>query len=97
MKRALAILVLLAVPTLASAQRPDCIEVEAIARWGADAYNHFVVIENHCDRAARCRVSTNANPEVQTVEVRAGGRVELITFRGSPASEFTPNVACDLR
>lgn len=93
---ALALALLAPAAALAQGSLPDCVRVEAIARWGADAYNHFVRVDNRCDRRARCRVATNVNPEVQTVEVAAGQSVEVITFRGSPASEFTPRVTCEL-
>ncbi len=96
--RRLGLIVALTIPALASAQSslPECIRVQAIARWGADAYNHFVRVENRCDRRARCQVSTNVNPAPQAIEVAPGQSVEVITFRGSPASEFTPRVTCDL-
>ncbi|HEY8428835.1 MAG TPA: hypothetical protein VIL20_10690 [Sandaracinaceae bacterium] len=98
MRRAFVALLVAALPPTALAQgsRPECIRVEAIVRWGADAYNHFVRVENRCDRRARCRVSTNVNPEPQTIEVDAGQSVEVITFRGSPAREHTPHVDCEL-
>src|SRR5690606_31232032 len=59
-RRTLLALLVAALPLTALAQgsRPECIRVEAIVRWGADAYNHFVRVENGCDRRARCRVST---------------------------------------
>lgn len=93
---ALALAVLAPAAALAQGSLPECVRVEAIVRWGADAYNHFVRLENGCDRRARCRVATDVSPEVQTVEVPAGRSVEVITFRGSPASEFTPRVSCEL-
>jgi hypothetical protein len=96
LRRMLLVVALLA-PSAAFAQGlPECIRVEAIVRWGAGAYNHFVRIENGCERSARCQVATDVNPEPQTVELAPGQSVELITFRGSPASQFTPRVSCTL-
>ncbi|MCA9609153.1 MAG: hypothetical protein KC619_26310 [Myxococcales bacterium] len=88
----------LALPTLVLAQNevPDCVTVRGEARWGADAYNHVVVIQNGCERAASCQVATNVNPEAISVEVPAGQTREVLTFRGSPAREFTPRVRCEL-
>lgn len=93
--RIFAILLLLA-PAAAGAQVPDCIRVEGIARWGAYAYNHVVRVTNGCDRAARCLVATESNPEWQRVEVAPGRSVEVVTFRGSPASAVRPRASCEL-
>jgi hypothetical protein len=75
---------------------PQCIEVEAIVRYGGAAYNHWVRIDNGCAQRAVCRVATDVNPDPQTVEVAAGDRTEVLTFRGSPARTFEPRVSCDL-
>jgi hypothetical protein len=90
-------LVLLPLPALAQGGRLECVRVEAVARWGADAYNHFVVLHNGCAHRVRCQVATDVNPEAQVVEVAAGQTLEVITFRGSPASAFTPRVSCERR
>lgn len=88
----------LILPAIVFAQNdvPDCISVRGEARWGADAYNHVVVIQNGCDRAATCQVATNVNPDAVPVAVSAGETVEVLTFRGSPARTFTPRVHCEL-
>jgi hypothetical protein len=93
MRRWIAMLVLLS-PVAALAQAPDCFLVEAEARYGSMAYDHYVRITNRCDREIRCRVSTDANPAVQIVDVPAREAREVITFRGSPAREFTPSASC---
>lgn len=97
--RSLCIALFALVPLSVAAQDaslPACIEVQASARWGADAYNHYVRLANGCDRRARCTVATDVNPEPQAVEVGPHASVEVLTFRGSPASVFTPNVRCEL-
>jgi hypothetical protein len=75
---------------------PSCIEHRGEARYRGLGYDHVVVIRSTCDRAAQCRVSTNVNPQVQRVRVPSGETVEVVTYRGSPAREFTPRVACTL-
>jgi hypothetical protein len=77
--------------------RPDCVAVTWQARWGASAYNHWVTVANRCDDDVRCQVSTDVNPEVLRVDVEAGEAEDRLTFRGSPAREFTPTVACHRR
>ena len=98
MSRVAFLLVLLLGVAQASAQGslPRCVRVEGVARWGADAYNHFVRVTNGCDRLARCRVATDVIPEPQAIDVPPGQTVEVITFRGAPGSGFTPRVTCDL-
>jgi hypothetical protein len=86
-----------ALPLFAAAQdTPECIRVTASARWAAAAYNHYVRVDNDCGSTARCQISTNVNPEPQTVTVAAGAHVEVLTNRGSPAREFTPRVSCEV-
>ena len=60
-------------------------------------YDHVVIIENGCEKAAECVISTDVAPEPITATVPARSKVELTTFRGSPASVFTPKVECKLR
>lgn len=81
---------------LAQNEVPECVSVRAEARWGADAYNHVVVVQNRCARAARCQVATDVNPEPTEVSVPAGETREVVTFLGSPARVFTPRVRCEL-
>jgi hypothetical protein len=49
-----------------------------------------------CDARADCTVSTNVNPERQAVTVPGHSEIEVTTFLGSPAREFTPKVDCRL-
>ena len=65
------------------------------SRYAAYAYNHVVIITNSCEWEVRCTVSTNANPQVQHVEVPRNDRREVTTFVGSPAREFRSDVACE--
>jgi hypothetical protein len=40
-------------------------------------------------------VKTNLNPEPTTVTVPGKEKRLVVTFRGSPAREFTPDVRCE--
>lgn len=71
-----------------------CIDVRAEARYSGYGYDHIVHVDNHCDKAQRCEVSTNVNPTVQRVTVAAGKTASVVTFRGSPARTFEPKVDC---
>ena len=88
--------VAIATPTLAVAQNdtPDCVTVDAMPRWGASGYDHWVRIRNGCEHAVRCSVRTNVNPDATQVTVAAGATEEVLTWRGSPARTFTPRVSC---
>ncbi|MFK7989756.1 MAG: hypothetical protein AB8I08_27300 [Sandaracinaceae bacterium] len=76
---------------------PDCVEVEGVSRWGAAAFNHWVTVNNQCARPVHCIVRTDVSPDSHALDVPAGERREVLTFRGSPARAFTPRVQCDER
>ena len=91
-------LLLLALPAVGQADTtPACIHSRGEARARALGYDHVVTIENACDKAATCTVSTDVAPDPITAKVDAKKTVELTTFRGSPASTFKPKVSCKLR
>ena len=79
-----------------AAPKATCVQVHAEARYRNYGYDHIVIVRNGCDKKALCDVSTNVNPEPVRVEVPAGGATEVLTFRGSPAREFTPRATCHL-
>jgi len=72
-----------------------------IRSWGETVatgfgYNHVVVIDNTCDKAATCTVSTDVAPDPIQASAPAKQRTELVTFRGSPTRVFKPKVECRL-
>lgn len=75
---------------------PACVRVATQSRWVPYGYNHVVILENGCSKAATCRVSTDVNPQVQSVEVDPARTVEVTTIMASPASAFVANVTCAL-
>ncbi len=75
---------------------PACIAVSARARGGV-GYDHLVTIQNGCAQTAACTVSTDVSPSPISVTVAAGASETVVTYRGSPASEFTPRVSCSLQ
>ena len=75
---------------------PKCIHVSKQAIYSGAGYDHVVSIENGCEHPAQCRVTTNVNPEPIDVRVERGQREDVVTFRGSPSSEFTATVSCRL-
>ena len=83
-------------PSDAGSPLPACIRVSSEARYRNYGYDHLVTIQNGCDRAASCEVSTDVNPDVIHVRVGAGEALEVVTFRGSPAYVFTARVRCKL-
>jgi hypothetical protein len=72
----------------------DCVKVTSEARYAAYGYDHIVTLENTCDGAMRCEVSTDVNPTPATVELAKGETKSVLTFRGSPASEFKAKAEC---
>lgn len=103
MRRALAFLAFALAPVLAATafaqgsaggERPACVRATGSARWAAAGYNHSVTVENACDYAVRCEVSTDVNPTVQTVALPAGASRTVTTFLDAPGSGFVPRVDC---
>lgn len=74
-----------------------CVQARPEARLRNLGYDHVVHLDSGCDRDAACAVSTDVNPAVQRVIVPARRSVEVVTFIGSPARVFSPNVTCELR
>lgn len=71
-----------------------CVSWKAEAKFVGVAYNHLVHLHNRCDHGASCEVSTDVNPEAQTVLMGKGEKKTVLTFRGSPAREFKATVVC---
>lgn len=77
------------------APAPACIQHRSEVRFAA-GYDHLVHVTNHCEKKAHCQVTTNVNPAATEVTVAPGATETVLTFRGSPASEFTATVRCTL-
>ena len=93
-------LVLLGIGSLAATAHAE--KMPACIRWWTQVvsgmgHNHIVLIENNCDRPAACVVSTDVAPDPIQATVPAKQKVELTTFRGSPASTFKAKVDCTLQ
>ena len=88
-------LLALAAPAVAQRDAPqECARAEAIVRYGAQGYDHWVRVHNECEHAVLCDVSTDVNPSAETALVPAGGSRDVLTFRGSPARTFVPRLEC---
>ena len=74
----------------------SCVEYNAEARYSGVGYDHLVHISNHCERKVACEVSTNVNPDKTRVTVASKATETVLTWRGSPAREFTAAVSCRL-
>jgi hypothetical protein len=73
---------------------PVCIHFWPEARYRALGYDHVVHIKSACSADAHCKVSTDVNTEPLDATVPAHAEVEVVTWVGSPAREFTPTVTC---
>jgi hypothetical protein len=81
-------------PPPAKADVSKCVSVRTEAIYGAYGYDHHVHVHNGCDKAVRCEVTTNSNPEATTVILGKGESQDVVMFRGSPASELSANTKC---
>lgn len=75
---------------------PACITVSTEVRYANYGYDHIVRIASDCKQPAACVIRTNVNPDAIDARVEAGKTIEVVTFRGSPASEFEADVRCKL-
>ena len=73
---------------------PTCVEVRAEVRYGSMGYDHIVHLNNICEHAQICTVTTSVNPDPIEAAVPGHREIEVVTFRGSPAREFVPHVVC---
>ena len=71
-----------------------CVSWTKEARYEGLGYNHYVYLTSACKVVMECAVTTNVNPEPTTATVQPGGKATVLTFRGSPAREFTASVTC---
>lgn len=71
----------------------ECVKHTVQARF-ISGYDHLVHLTNGCSRAAICQVSTDVNPEPQSVSLAVGASATVLTFRGSPARTFRAKVDC---
>jgi hypothetical protein len=86
-------LLVLSAPAFAE-KNPACVRWWGQTVSAGIGYNHVVGIQNGCDKPAACVVSTDVAPDPIRATVPAKEKVELVTFRGSPASTFKPKVEC---
>lgn len=76
---------------------PPCVKLESKAIFSGSGYDHVVSIDNGCQQDVDCSVSTDVSDETLSVMVPAGESRDLVTYRGSPASEFKASVKCTLK
>ncbi len=75
-------------------QQATCVKWTSEARFVGFAFNHLVLLTNNCDYAVSCSIKTDVNPKVETVVLKPKESKTHLTFRGSPASVFKPEVLC---
>jgi hypothetical protein len=71
-----------------------CVEVSGEASFASVGYDHIVTLTSGCKKRMTCSVKTNVNPEPASVQLEPGESQSVVTWRGSPAREFTPDVTC---
>lgn len=84
----------LAEPPAAASPPKPCVEVRGEASFASVGYDHLVHLTNGCKTPMACTVKTDVNPDPAKVDLAPGESKTLVTWRGSPAREFTPDVTC---
>lgn len=74
----------------------NCVQIRAYAAYRGYGFDHIVELRSACTKRAVCSVKTDVNPTAVDEPVAAGETREVLTFRNSPASAFTPTVSCKL-
>jgi hypothetical protein len=87
----------LAAPPVAGSAKLDCVAYQTEAYFASVGYDHLVHLTNNCAKAATCTVTTNVNPDAASVSLAPGEKQTIVTWRGSPAREFTADVSCRAR
>ena len=91
------IITTLAGVAMAEFGRSDCVHWSSASQpagWGYS--NHVVHLENQCMRKTmRCDVSTDSNPQVQSIELRPKYKRTIIAAVGSRWLGFRTTVVCD--
>ena len=88
-----AVLALMSTP-LQDAGPQQCVTWYGEARSTGYGYRHVVVLKSACKVKKTCDVSTDVNPDVQTVVIAPNETKEVVTFVEAPAAGFTPRVTC---
>jgi len=78
-------------------QDPTCVEFWPEIRHRHYGYDHIVHLYSRCQIRAFCQVSSDVNPKAVEIVVPPREQVEVLTFRGSSARQFTPRVQCRFR
>lgn len=73
---------------------PPCVSWSGEARSTGYGYRHVVVLKSSCKVKKTCDVSTDVNPEVQSVAIAPSETKEVVTFFESTVPTFTPRVTC---
>jgi len=74
---------------------PECVSVTAEAAFASVGYDHIVRLKNACKTTLSCSVKTDVNPDPATATLAPGESTSMVTWRGSPAREFKPDVSCE--
>jgi hypothetical protein len=78
-----------------TSKRPaGCVDVSTEARFASIGYDHIVTLKSECKKTVKCQVRTNVTAEPSSVTLAPAAQESLVTWRGSPARVFTPDVTC---
>jgi hypothetical protein len=74
--------------------KAGCVDYHGDASFASVGYDHIVTLKSGCKVPTTCTVKTDVNPDPTTVDLAPGEEKSIVTWRGSPARVFTPDVAC---
>lgn len=75
---------------------PDCLTMEKVVAYSGAGYRHAASFTSTCEREAACVVSSNSNPEAQSLTVPAGQQRTVVFHVSSPARGLEVRARCTL-
>jgi hypothetical protein len=73
---------------------PPCVLARSETQNRYPGYDHVVRLQNRCDAAVRCAVSSDVRSDPVRVTVEPRAQVEVVLWRGSPARVYNAKVDC---
>jgi hypothetical protein len=71
-----------------------CVDTQTRVVYRNYGYDHWVILRSRCERHVTCVVTTDVQDEPMQAKLEPGETESLLTWRGSPARQFTAKSEC---
>jgi hypothetical protein len=87
-----------AVSNAAGAPPPGCVVIQTATPYQALGYGHLATVQNNCERAVRCELWTDVDPQPRhPVELEPKASTTISFRRDSPSRVFRVTAQCQFR